>query len=177
MGLSAACGFRIFVPLLGVSLAATFAHLPLAPGMEWLASRPALIGFATATVLEVAAYYVPWLDHVLDVVGVPVALAAGTLLTASQLGDSSPLLKWSLALIGGGGVSAAIHSGTTLARAASTSATGGLGNPVVATLEFLASIAVTLLAMLVPIVCFAGVIWILIVMFQRLGKRRAIETG
>ena len=78
IGLSAACGFRVFVPLLMVSISAMSGHLVLAPGFEWLGSLPALIAFSVATCLEIAGYYVPWVDHLLDSVSTPAAVVAGT---------------------------------------------------------------------------------------------------
>src|SRR5512145_716711 len=93
IGLSAACGFRVFVPLLGMSLAAHSGYVTLAPGFEWLGTQEALIAFSTATVIEIAAYYIPWVDNTLDALMTPLAVVAGTVLTASLLGDISPFLK------------------------------------------------------------------------------------
>ena len=99
IGLAAACGFRIFVPLLVMSIAHQSGHLGLASGFEWIGSRPALVAFAVATLLEVLAYYVPWLDHLLDTAAVPIAIVAGVVVTASVVTDVSPMLRWSLAVI------------------------------------------------------------------------------
>ena len=103
IGLSAACGFRIFVPLLAMSIAANSGHLKLVPSFEWVGSDTALITFAVATVLEIAAYYIPWLDNLLDTIATPAAVVAGTIVTASMVGGMSPFLKWTLAVIAGGG--------------------------------------------------------------------------
>src|SRR5947207_9549521 len=83
IGLAAACGFRIFVPLLVTSLAAQTGHLTLAGGFQWIGTRPALVAFAVATVLEILAYYVPWIDNLLDVIAGPAAVTAGIVVTAS----------------------------------------------------------------------------------------------
>lgn len=154
IGLSAACGFRVFVPLWGMSVAQLSGHLTASPGFEWIGTWPACLAFATATCLEVAGYYVPWIDNLLDTGSTPVAIVAATILTASQLGDLSPFLKWSLAVIAGGGVSTLVQSSTVTLRAASTGTTGGLGNFVIATGELLASSLTTVLALVVPVVCF-----------------------
>ena len=118
LGLSAACGFRVFVPLLGVSTAALAGHLHLAYGFEWLGTWPAFACFLTATILEIVAYYVPWLDNLLDSVATPAAVVAGTIATASVITDMSPLLQWSLAIIAGGGTAGVIQSATVLVRGA-----------------------------------------------------------
>ena len=99
IGLSAACGFRIFVPLLGINIAAMSGHLTVAEGFDWLGTLPAFAVFLTATVLEVAAYYVPWLDNLLDTIATPAAVVAGTIITASLVTDMSPMLRWTLAVI------------------------------------------------------------------------------
>src|SRR2546430_1436977 len=104
IGLSAACGFRVFVPMLIMSIASLSGHLSLAHGFEWIGSYPALVSFSVATCLEIAGYYVPWLDHLLDTMATPAAIVAGTIVTASMATEVSPLLKWSLAIIAGGGL-------------------------------------------------------------------------
>jgi hypothetical protein len=102
VGLSAACGFRVFVPLLVISIASKTAHLSLAPGFDWMGSWPALVAFSLATALEITAYYVPWLDNLMDSIATPAAIVAGVIATAACIGDMSPFLKWTLAVIAGG---------------------------------------------------------------------------
>src|SRR6266568_2193185 len=116
IGLSAACGFRVFVPLLVMSIAALSGHLTLAHGFEWIGSYPALVAFAVATCLEIAGYYIPWVDHLLDTVATPVAIIAGTLVSASMVTDLSPFLKWTLAIIAGGGAAGMVQATTVLTR-------------------------------------------------------------
>src|ERR1043166_5372948 len=99
IGLSAACGFRVFVPLLIMSIASMSGHLTLAHGFEWISSYPALLAFAVATCVEVAGYYIPWVDNLLDAIATPAAMVAGTLVTASMVADLSPFMKWTLAII------------------------------------------------------------------------------
>lgn len=170
IGLSAACGFRVFVPLLVLSLASISGHAHLAPEFNWFGSYPALIAFAVATVLEIAAYYLPVVDNFLDTLATPAAVIAGTLVTASLVTDTSPLLKWSLALIAGGGTAGLVQSTTVVARAALTAATGGLANPMLATLELGGAILTSVLAIIVPLIaiilivtvgCLVG-LWLLL---------------
>src|SRR5580765_6236286 len=85
IGLSAACGFRVFVPMLVMSVASLSGHLTLAPGFQWIATYPALITFSVATAVEIAGYYIPWLDHLLDTMATPAAVIAGTIITASMV--------------------------------------------------------------------------------------------
>lgn len=176
LGLSAACGFRIFVPMLVISAASNAGHLELASGFEWMGTTPALLTFAAATFAEVGAYYMPWLDNMLDTIAAPTAVTAGVVATASQVSDVSPLMGWTIAVIGGGGVAGAVQGLTTAARQFSLFATGGFANPIVSTLEGGASVFVAMLAITVPIftlmvmllVSFWAVRWIL--------RRRAQTT-
>ena len=135
LALSAACGFRIFVPLLAVGAAQATGYLTLAPKFAWIGSTPALVVLGVATVIEIAAYHVPWLDHLLDTIASPAAIVAGIVVTASVVTDMDPLWRWTLAVIAGGGLAGAVQGSTVLVRAASTATTGGLANPVVATAE------------------------------------------
>jgi hypothetical protein len=154
IGLSAAVGFRIFVPFLVMSIAALSGNLDLAPGFDWVGTYYALIAFLVATVVEVLAYYIPWVDNVLDTVATPAAIVAGIVATAAVVTDMSPLLKWSLALIAGGGAAATVQATTVAVRGASSLTTGGIGNPVVATGELGGSTITSLLAIIVPVLTF-----------------------
>ena len=155
IGLAAACGFRVFVPLLGISIAARSGHLTLSPDFLWMASDVALAAFALATVLEIATYYIPWFDNLMDSLATPAAVVAGAIVTAAMVGDMSPFLKWSLAIIAGGGVAGVIKAGATTVRAASSVTTAGFGNPIVATGELAGSALTAGLAITMPVVTVA----------------------
>src|ERR1051326_4266693 len=170
IGLSAACGFRVFVPMLFVSVAAMSGHLALAPGFQWLATYPAILTFAVATVLEIGGYYVPFLDHVLDTLATPAAIVAGTVITAAMITKMDPLLKWTLALIAGGGVAGLIQGSTVLTRVTSTATTGGFGNPLFATLEFGGSAVTSFMAFLLPWFTAALVVVFVIFFGKKLAK-------
>jgi hypothetical protein len=170
VGLSAACGFRVFVPLLIMSIASLTGHLTLAPGFAWIATYPALVAFSVATVTEIAAYFFPWVDHALDTIATPAAIVAGTLVTASVVTNMDPFLKWTLALVAGGGISGLVQGATVVTRGLSTATTGGIGNPVVATLELAGSVVTSILALLAPIAALA-LITVLLAAGSRLLRR------
>jgi hypothetical protein len=173
IGLSAAAGFRVFVPMLVASLAARAGLLPLADGFSWLGSTPAVIAFAVATGLEILAYYVPWVDHALDAVTTPAALVAGVVLTASVVTDVDPFVRWTLAILVGGGAATLSQGLSVGVRSLSTLTTGGLGNPVVATAEAGTSVALAVLAVAVPVVAFGLVVVLLTLVGRRVfGRRR-----
>lgn len=178
VGLSAACGFRIFVPFLIVSIASLSGHLQLAGSFGWIGTWPALLVFAVATVLEIAGYYIPWLDNLLDSIATPAAVVAGIILTASCVQGVSPLLRWSLAVIVGGGVAGAVQIGTDTVRLTSTVTTAGFGNPIVATVEAVGSTVLSIVSIVVPML--AAVLVVALAFFigralfgRRLYHRRA----
>jgi hypothetical protein len=173
LGLAAACGFRIFVPLLAMSVASHTGHLSLGANFEWIASFPAMIAFGSATLLEIGAYYIPWVDNLLDTVATPSAVIAGALATASQVSELDPLLGWTVAIVGGGGAAGLVQGITSLTRGASTLATGGFANPLVSTVEVGASIMVSVLAILVPFAAVLILLGLAYIAASRLLRRRA----
>jgi hypothetical protein len=120
--------------------------------MTWIASDAALIAFATAAIVEIAAYYVPWLDNVADAVAGPAAVTAGIIEMAAVTPDLPPLVRWTVAVIAGGGIAGLAQLGTTLLRLKSSTLTAGVGNPVVATGELIGSLALAALGLLAPLV-------------------------
>jgi hypothetical protein len=177
LGLAAACGFRVFVPLLVVSLGARFGYVPLAPGWDWIATTPAALAFGSATLLEVMGFYIPWLDHVLDTIATPAAIVAGIVTSASVLTDLPPLLKWTAVVVGGGGLAALVQGSTVALRAASGATTGGLANPVVATVELAGSAITALAAIALPLFALFGVALALFLAFRVVGRRPARRSA
>jgi hypothetical protein len=176
VGLAAACGFRVFVPFLGVSIAALSGQMHLAPSMAWLGTWPALIALGTATIVEIAAFHIPVLNHALDVITAPLAVVAGTVLTATSLGDVAPLLKWTLAAIAGGGVSGLIHLSTAGIRGVTSVATAGAGGVAVAAGEGVLSIVLTVLALLLPALAVALTVYLAYRLVRRLLRAGAGKT-
>ena len=168
IGLAAATGFRIFLPLLVAGVAAHWGALPLADGFRWLATPEALIALATASALETTAYYIPGVDHVLDLLAGPAALAAGVIASASVMVDMPPGLVWPVAIVGGGGIAAVTKVTSAVLRAKTGIATLGIANPIVSTGETAGAITIALAAILVPVACLV----VLIVMLVWLRRRR-----
>jgi hypothetical protein len=163
----------VFVPLLLTGLAARLGYIRLTSGMAWLDSDPALVALATATVLEIGAYYVPWLDHVLDAAATPAAITAGVIATAAVTPELPPLLRWTLAIVAGGGAAGVVHAGTALVRLQSSALTLGVGNPVLATGELSGAVILSGLALLAPVLAAAVGIAVLVFVARRLlGRAR-----
>lgn len=170
LGLAAASGFRVFLPLLAAGAASRLGYLPLAGGFEWLASTPTLVALGVATLLEILAYYIPWVDNALDTIATPAAVAAGVLASMSVLTDFPPALRWAIGIIGGGSAAGLVQGLTALLRLKSTAATGGIANPIVATIELLGAGVVAVLAILLPLVALIGVVALLVYAFRATGR-------
>ena len=171
IGLAAAAGFRVFVPLLVAGLAARSGYLPLHETFAWLASTPALLTLGTASVLEVLAFYIPGVDHALDLVASPATVAAGVVASASVMADVPPTVLWPVAIIAGGGIAGLTKGTTAVVRAKSGLATAGLGNPVVATVETIGATGLALAAVFLPLLCLLAVVVLLVWAGRRLGRR------
>lgn len=151
VSLSAATGFRLFVPFLVMSIATATGHMTPAQGFEWIGSPVAITAFAVATGVEIAGYYIPWVDEILDLITTPAALVAGAVLTASTLVDISPFLQWTLAIIAGAGAAGLTKGMTDVARLTSTATTGGIANPALSTMELFTSSVISVMAILIPL--------------------------
>lgn len=170
VGLAAAAGFRVFVPLLLAGLAAHTGSLPLTDSFAWLASDPALAVFGLAALLEVLAYFIPFFDHLLDVAAQPAAMAAGVLLMAATLVELPPWMRWTVAVIVGGGASGVVQASTCALRAGSTLTTAGFGNPFFALFETGAAAVLTAMAIAIPVLALAVVIVLLAVSMRAVRK-------
>ena len=172
IALAAAAGFRAFVPLLAAGLAIHFGYVEAAPGFAWLGEPVVLIALAIATVTEIAAYYIPGVDHLLDVIGSPVAVAAGMVAAASVMVGLPDWLRWFAAIGLGGAVTTTGHALTAIGRAKTGAVSGGLGNPVFATGELAGSLLLATFALLLPFIALVLVIAIIAIVVQRRGRRR-----
>jgi len=170
IGLAAATGFRIFVPLLFAGIAARAGWLPLNESFAWLESTAALLVLGTAAIAETLAYYIPGVDHVLDVIAGPAAVVAGIVASAAAMTDVAPALMWPLAIIAGGGIAGVTKSGSALVRAKTGVATAGLGNPVVSTAETAGATTLSILAIAVPFLCLVLVAFLLFWSIRRIAR-------
>ncbi|MEP0917747.1 DUF4126 domain-containing protein [Leptolyngbya sp. DQ-M1] len=170
ISLSAAAGFRVFIPLLIVSGVSVFGHYDLPADFDWLENSQALGLFAIASILEVIGYSIPWFDHALDVLATPAAMIAGTVVAASVAPDMNPLIQWTLAIVAGGGTAGITKLLTNLLRGTSTAASGGLTNPIFAAVELAIAVLLSVLALTAPIVAGLLVIGLFSFGFYRLTK-------
>jgi hypothetical protein len=174
VGLAAATGFRIFLPMLIVSVAANTAHLSLDERFAWLATSSALITLSVAALLEIVAYYIPAVDNLLDTLATPASVVAGTIISAAVMTDVPPMVKWTAAVIAGGGVAGLTQAGTAMLRAKSTIFTAGAGNVVISTAELAGALLISLLALAAPLAALGIVIlflWLAMRLIRQLFRR------
>lgn len=172
VALAAATGFRVFLPMLVASAAAYTGHLPLDSSFSWLGTPTALAMLGVAALIEVIAYYFPGIDNLLDTIAAPAALVAGTILSAAVMTELPPIMKWTAAIVAGGGAAGLTQGLTSLLRTKSTVFTGGIGNPVISTAEFGGALFIPLLALLAPLAALALVLLLLWIAFRALQRLR-----
>ena len=172
IGLSASVGFRVFVPLFALSLASYFNVWELNESWQWIGSLTAVITLGVATLVEVFAYYIPYVDNALDSIAIPLAAIAGTAVMVSTVADLSPVITWALAIIAGGGTAAAVAGSSGATRLASTATTGGIANPLVSTIETGTSVVMSVLSIFIPVIAFVFVLIILYLIFRLYKKIR-----
>lgn len=170
IGLAAATGLRLFLPMLIMSAAAYSGHLPLSEGFAWLGTPQALVMLGVAAVLEIVAYYVPGVDNLLDTIATPAALVAGTIVSAAVLTDLPPMLKWTTAIIAGGGIAGVTQGATAAVRAKSTLLTAGFGNAALATAELGGSLLLSIVALAAPLIALLLVVLLLALVYRLYRK-------
>ena len=173
IGLAAAVGFRIFLPFLFMSLAAQFGLMEFSSGFEWIGTSVALILFGTASIVEILAYYIPWFDNLLDSITAPLAMVCGSLVMASTMVEMEPWIKWTLAVIAGGGTAGLIKGTSTTTRAVSSVTTAGLGNSLVATIEAVGSAALSVLSIFIPVLAVLVVLVLVLLIVRKLWHFRS----
>ncbi len=174
IGLAAATGFRVFLPMLVMSIAAYTGHLSLGDSFAWLGTPSALIMLAVAAMAEIAAYYIPGIDNLLDTLATPAAFVAGTVVSAAVMTDLPPMVKWTAAVIAGGGIAGLTQGVTAMLRTQSTIFTGGIGNLVLATAEIGGALLVSVLTLAAPLAALALVIlflWLAVLLLRWLFRR------
>lgn len=176
ISLSAACGFRVFLPLLAVSIAAHFFGFKVNADFAWIGSWASIVSLATATIVEIVAYYLPFVDNLLDLINVPLAFVAGAVVMSGVLPDVHPYLKWSIAGLLGSSAAGLTQLVTMIIRGASTATTAGAGNNVVALLENVCAVIFSIGAILFPLIAIVVVTIILCVLGSR-TKRIAPRDG
>lgn len=176
VGLAASVGFRVFVPLFALSLAAHFNLWELNDSWQWIGSLTAVVTLGVATIVEIFAYYIPLVDNLLDTVAVPLAAIAGTAVMVSTVADLSPVITWALAIIAGAGTATAVAGTSSATRLASTTTTASVANPVISTLETGTAIVMSIISLFLPVLAILLVIIILFIIYRLYKKFKSTKT-
>ncbi len=177
IGLAASAGFRVFLPLFVLSIASYTNLVELNASWQWMGNISALLVFGVATLTEIFAYSIPWVDNLLDSLAIPLAALAGTAVMVSTLTGMDPVITWSLAIIAGGGTATAIKGAAAGSRMASTIGTGGLANPAVSVVETAMATIISWTSVLVPLVAIILVIVVLALVLRVYRKLRPRRGG
>lgn len=166
LGLAAATGLRAFLPLLLLAVAARFQlfGIDLNSHVGWLGSNAAIATLAVATLVELAADKVPFLDHALSAIGTVTRPLAAVLAAGSVFAGVDPVVAAVAGIIIGAPTALAFHAAQTGTRVASTATTGGLANPVVSVVEDVLAFATALIAIALPLlvpVVLALLLWLI----------------
>lgn len=175
VALAAVCGYRIFVPLLVMGIAGLAGYIQFAPGFEWICSYPAILIFSIATILEIVGYFIPHVDNFLNVISLPVGAIAGVIVAASVISDMDPMLKWTLAIIAGGGAATLTGLLSNGAHQVSTAVSAGIANPVVSTFESVGTVAASVLSIAAPVlavVILLVFVVLSILLFKQIKRRK-----
>ena len=151
-GLSAACGFRIFIPPLTYGLLYKADLVQLGEGWDWLGTDWVIAVLALAALIEIIGNLVPWIDNLLDVLATPTAIFAGTTLSAISLTEIDPGLKWILSVMSGVLITGGFQLSTVTLRGFSSIFTGGLINPIISLIEDIISLGISIAIILFPLI-------------------------
>ena len=159
LGLAAASGFRVFLPpfLMAVWVRIGFLDVNIeGTEFESFSSDVSILLLGVASLSEILAYKIPWMDNMLDSLATPMAGLAGVSVVAVSLEGADPSVQWALAIIAGGGTSLSIQSATVAGRGLSSMFTLGLANPFFSLIEDIASVLLIFIALLAPLVALCA---------------------
>jgi len=149
-GLSTSAGLNAYIPLLTIALVdrLTDGLIDLQGPWVWLSNWWTIGVLAVLLVIEVLADKIPAVDTANDVVQTVIRPAAGAILFAASTRAIGlhPVLAAICGVILAGGVHAVKAGG----RPVVTATTGGVGNPILSTLEDILSAVTSFIAVVAP---------------------------
>lgn len=170
VGLSAATGIRIFLPFFIISLCSYFDLLSFGDQFSWLDNPYVVIALGVATAVEIAGYYIPLIDHILDIIATPMAFIAGIISMSSALPEMPMYFDNLLSLIIGGGTAVSINGMMGFWRVKTTASFFGFANPAFSTIENILSGLFTVLSFLIPVVFGLFILFVVIASMRFVRK-------
>jgi hypothetical protein len=190
LGLASAAGLNAYIPMLILGLAGHFLDFVKLPaGWEWLTNEWVLLILAVLLLVEIVADKIPVVDTINDWLQTIVRPAAGGILFSSGAGSQTLLVQdpaaffqsneW-VPMVLGIVIALAIHLAKASARPVANAVTGGLAAPVISTVEDVSSVALSIAAILLPvltIVILGAVIWGLVRLITRRFRREPVSQA
>lgn len=189
-GLALSAGLNAFIPMLSMGLLARYTDLVELPAQwQWLENGWVIGIMAVLLVLDVVADKVPAVDHVNDVVQTFVRPTAGGIVFAAgstsetvaitdpaEFFTSSAVVPFVIGLV----LALSTHLAKASGRAVVNLSTGGIGAPVVSTVEDVSALTMTVLAILVPVLVIVFLLILVGMAFWirgRLAQRRRARAA
>lgn len=183
-GLAAAAGLNAYIPLLLVGLSSRFLDwVQLPPAWAWLENEWVLVVLGVLFVIEIVADKIPVVDSVNDWIQTIVRPTAGGILFGSGTASETVAVtdpaeffasnQW-VPIVLGILLSLLVHAGKTFSRPAANAVTAGVAAPVLSTVEDVASVVLSLFAILVPVFVILGLIGLgvgLVALFRRARRQ------
>ena len=186
-GMAAAAGLNAFIPVVIVGLFARFTDFIVLPEqLEWLQSWPCIIIALALLATELVLDKIPGVDHINDllqslvrpVVGgiMFAATAASQVIDQSEFWQDNPLVGGLIGAV----IAAGVHTAKSASRPSVNAATAGTGAPLASFAEDAAAVALSLIAIFVPVlvivvlVAMAFVFYRVVTTGRRRRRRRAL---
>jgi hypothetical protein len=158
LGLSTAAGLNAYIPLLVVGVLANLTDAVTLPdGYAWLTNWGVLAVIAVLLLAEVVLDKVPVVDSINDAIQTAVRPASGGVVfsataAAAEVDQSTwmaerPWAGWLIGIV----VALAVHVLKSTARPVVNASTGGVGAPVVSTVEDAGALGMSLVAIFLPL--------------------------
>lgn len=182
--LSTSVGLRAFMTLALASLAAHFGYLHPSAQFAWLGTDTVLWVLFGLAALEFFADKIPVVDNFFHTISFATKPLVAAVLVGSAVPSGTPDAGLYTAMFAGAANALGVHTASATARAASTSMTFGLGNPVLSVLEdgiALGGVAISfflpILGAFIAIALTAFLIWLARRTWLYLRRKREAVTA
>jgi hypothetical protein len=193
IGLATSAGLNAYIPLLAVALLARYTSLITLPSSwQWLTNGWVVAILVVLLAIEFVADKVPIVDHVNDVIQTVVRPTAGGLAFGAASGSQTVMVKnpgqffashqW-VPIALGVLISLTVHTTKATARPVVNTATVGFGTPIVSSIEDLSSVALSVVAIVLPVlvlvllVAMVAGFWALIRRRRRRARNRVVARA
>ncbi|MEV0716313.1 DUF4126 domain-containing protein [Asanoa sp. NPDC050611] len=178
-GLATSAGLNAYIPLLAIGVLARYSDVVTLPaGWGWLSNGWVILILGGLLAIEVVADKVPVLDSANDVVQTVVRPTAGGLAfgagtstaTVSDPGGFFGSHQWVPVAVGVL-LALGVHGIKATARPVINVGTAGIGAPVVSTAEDVASVVMSVIALVLPVLILLFLVGFVLLLFWALRRR------